>query len=293
MSLLPFVIVDVFTKTPGGGNPLAVVFDAEGCDDTTLQRIAREFNFSETTFVLPPTDDAHDYRVRIFTPTREVPFAGHPNIGTACVLAQRGLARDGGLRFEELAGTVEVEVTSEPQLWARLRAPGALTTGDSETVNLVAEAIGLAPTDIATDAHAPLEASVGLAFTMIELKSREALSRAEVNATALKTAHAAGINPDLHCYVRDGQTIEARMFAPIDGVIEDPATGSANCALTALLTALHHEDDVRLEWQVSQGVDMGRPSALALTTEKSGGQLGGVWLAGHSRVFAEGNLRSD
>ncbi|MEL7024081.1 MAG: PhzF family phenazine biosynthesis protein [Pseudomonadota bacterium] len=293
MSSLPFVIVDVFTRTPGGGNPLAVVFDAEGVDDATLQRIAREFNFSETTFVLPPTQTDHDYRVRIFTPTREVPFAGHPNIGTACVLAERGMARNGGFRFEELAGTVEIEVTTQPELWARLRAPGALTTGDGESVGLVAEAIGLAPNDIVTDTHEPLEASVGLEFTMVELRTRQALSRAEVNVTALKAAHAAGINPDLHCYVRDAQNIEARMFAPMDGVIEDPATGSANCALTALLTALHPDEDVRLEWQVSQGVDMGRPSVLALATEKIGGRLSDVWLAGHSRVFADGKLRLD
>ncbi|MEL7311399.1 MAG: PhzF family phenazine biosynthesis protein [Pseudomonadota bacterium] len=292
MSQLPYVIVDVFTLTPGGGNPLAVVFDAEGEDDLTLQRIAREFNFSETTFVLPPTSAGHDYRVRIFTPTREVPFAGHPNIGTACVLAERGLVESGRLSFEELAGTVDIEVTTAPDLWAKLLAPGALTQGVPVSTSAVARALGLSDADIELSVHAPLEASVGLPFTMVQLKSQDALDRAEVNVSALKAAHADGINPDIHCYVRDGQNIEARMFAPMDGVIEDPATGSANCALVALLTALHNADDARLDWQVSQGVAMGRPSVLTLTTEKRGGEVRRVWLAGHSRIFAEGTLRT-
>lgn len=293
MIRLPYVIVDVFTTLPGGGNPLAVVFDAESLDDRALQRIAREFNFSETSFVLPADDPSCDHRLRIFTPTREVPFAGHPNIGTAAVLAQRGMAERGQLRLEELAGVVEIEVKSLPDPWARLRAPGELTRGEAIAVSQVAAALGLNEADIDVSQHAPVEASVGLPFTMVQLTTREALARAEVNVSALKAAHADGINPDLHCYVREGQNIETRMFAPMDGVVEDPATGSANCALVALLTALHDEDELTLEWDVSQGVDMGRPSALALTTEKTAGHVRSVWLAGHSRIFAEGLLRAD
>lgn len=288
---LDFVITDVFTEVAGGGNPLAVVLDADSLDTAAMQRIAREFNFSETTFVVSPTRDDCIHRVRIFTPTREVPFAGHPNIGTACVLAELGRLDSASVVFDELAGPVPIELRSNGA--ARLLAPGSLERGEALAPALLAQTLGLPTEAVVTKTHAPCEASVGLPFTMVELTDRATLSHASIDPSALNRAVQAGINPDIHCYVRDGQSLSARMFAPMDGVPEDPATGSANCALVGLLADIDTRDDLALDWQVEQGVDMGRPSRLLLTTEKRDGVVVAVHLEGHSRHFARGRLMID
>ncbi|MEL6214889.1 MAG: PhzF family phenazine biosynthesis protein, partial [Pseudomonadota bacterium] len=157
-----FAIVDVFTRDAGGGNPLAVFFDGRGISDTAMQRLAREFNFSETTFVLPSDRDDCDFRVRIFTPTREVPFAGHPNIGTACALAARGMLEQSQVRFEELAGRVVLTVDREQADHARLRAPETFSEGESYPIALVSSVLGLAEDEIDISVHDPCEASTGL-----------------------------------------------------------------------------------------------------------------------------------
>ncbi len=288
-----FAIVDVFTRDAGGGNPLAVFFDGRGISDTAMQRLAREFNFSETTFVLPSNRDDCDFRVRIFTPTREVPFAGHPNIGTACALAARGMLEHSQVRFEELAGRVVLTVDREQADHARLRAPESFSEGESYPISLVSSVLGLAEDEIDTSVHDPCEASTGLPFSCVALKSEASLRRAKVDLHALDIAVAAGVNPDLHCYVRDGQKIEARMFAPLDGVPEDPATGSANCALVGLLASRDPSVPDAADWHVSQGVQMGRPSQLELHTVKQEGAVLEIYLAGACRAFATGRARID
>ena len=287
---------DVFTDTRFGGNQLAVLPEAEGLSDRQMQQIAREFNFSETTFVLPP-EAGHDRRVRIFTPPREVPFAGHPNIGTAFVLASMGafgpLDAPMSVTFEEQAGLVPIAIEKREggRIWCELTAPQGLTLGRTVSAQAVAAAVSLSADDILTTAHAPQMASVGLPFLIAELRDRGALERARPDVSGLEGLVADGIElPDLHLYVKtsDGFDIRARMFAPMDGVPEDPATGSANCALVGLLSHLDEAAGGSFSWRIAQGVEMGRPSVLEARTEKRDGEVVNVWIGGESVMVSEG-----
>ncbi|MCU0300567.1 MAG: PhzF family phenazine biosynthesis protein [Candidatus Nanopelagicales bacterium] len=296
-----FVTCDVFTDVRFGGNPLAVLLDARGLTASQMQQVAREFNYSETTFVLPP-ERAGDRRVRIFTPTREVPFAGHPNVGTAFVLATLGelgtLERERQVVLEEPAGDVPVTVRplGSGRFRCELRAPEPPSVGPPVPVGLVATAMGLEPGDVATDRHAPCVASVGLPFVLVELRDEDALRRARPDEPALRRLLAAGAaTADVHCYVRtpdspDGVDLRTRMFAPFDGVPEDPATGSANAALAGLLSALAPERDGDFAWTITQGVEMGRPSRMDARTEKRLGQVLGVWIGGESVLVSRGTI---
>jgi trans-2,3-dihydro-3-hydroxyanthranilate isomerase len=270
-----FVTVDVFTDRLFGGNPLAVVPDAGGLTAAQMQAIAGEFNLSETTFVLPPNDPAHSAEVRIFTPKFELPFAGHPNVGTAFVLAERGHPHD-PLVFEEKAGLVPLELLREggAVVGARLTAPQPLTRGEDVAMDVVAAACALEPDDIETRRHMPCVAGCGAVFIFAEVKSRQALERArprgEVFARHFPVDGATGI----HLYLADGSDdfdIHARMFAPLHGVAEDPATGSANVALAGLLASLRPEPDLSLGLRIAQGIEMGRPSLLDASAEKRAG----------------------
>jgi trans-2,3-dihydro-3-hydroxyanthranilate isomerase len=293
-----FVTCDVFTDTRFGGNPLAVVLDAEGLTNAQMQQVAREFNYSETTFVLP-AEQGHDRRVRIFTPGREVPFAGHPNVGTAFVLASLGefgrIDEPLVVTFEEVAGPVPVSVQrlDGGGIRCELRAPEALSLGPDLPVAAVAEAVGLTQKDIVMDRHRPRVASVGLEFIIVELVDRSALERARPDEAALGRLVALGAStPDIHLYVADGTDgfdLRARMFAPLDGVAEDPATGSANAALVGLLASFDDTDGERA-WRIAQGVEMGRPSVLEARVQRVGGEVVGVWIGGSSVQVAEGTI---
>ena len=237
---------DVFTDTRFGGNQLAVLPEAAGLGPEQMQQVAREFNYSETTFVLP-AEAGHDCRVRIFTPMNEVPFAGHPNIGTAFVLAGMGVFGAIGepreVTFEEQAGLVAVTIErrGEERIWCELTAPQRLTLGPLVAVRSVAAAVSLADEDILTTSHAPRVVSVGLPFVIAELKDRDALERARPDLAGFESLVSQGVDPpDVHLYVRtsDGFDLRASMFSPLDGIPEDPATGSANCALAGLLSHL-------------------------------------------------------
>ncbi len=269
---IPYVTVDVFTDTRFGGNPLAVFTDARGLSDREMQQLAAEMNYSETTFVLPPSDPVHTARVRIFNRVQEMPFAGHPNVGTGCVLASMGRDQGGLLRFEEIAGLVEVRVERGADgtlLGAHIAAPKPLALAEELPVEAIAACAGLRPADIVTARHRPTMASVGLAFCIAEV-TPEALARAAPNlpafqALAQDTGHGDRPSLHLHCYARDGQRtspqrLRTRMFAPISGTWEDPATGSANAALAAFLLSL--TDAERADYEIVQGVEMGRPSLL-------------------------------
>ena len=174
MPTFSFVTVDVFTDRRFGGNPLAVFPDARGMSDADMQSLAAEFNLSETTFVLPPADPANTARVRIFNRKSEMPFAGHPNVGTGWVLAQQGRAKDGVLRFEEIAGLVEVQVAPDS---VTIAAPQPLSLGPEMPVELVAGCVGLSTGEVMTTAHQPVSASVGNSFVIAEVTG-EALTRA-------------------------------------------------------------------------------------------------------------------
>jgi trans-2,3-dihydro-3-hydroxyanthranilate isomerase len=260
--------VDVFTDRRFGGNPLAVFTDARGLSDAEMQSLAAEMNYSETTFVLPPADAANTARVRIFNRTQEMPFAGHPNVGTGCVLAAMGRDRNGVLLFEEIAGLVKVRVTRDAAgrlTGAHIDAPQPLSVGRELSVDGVAACIGLAPSDIVVSAHPPRWASVGLPFYFVQVMPA-ALERAAPDLAAFqRLASTLGQPPDrlsIHCYARNqaSNKIDARMFAPISGTWEDPATGSANAALAAFLLSLGSE--ARASFDIAQGVTMGRPSRL-------------------------------
>ena len=272
MPTFEYVTVNVFTATRFAGNPLAVFTDARGLSDVQMQALAREFNLSETTFVLPPDNPQHHARVRIFTPMVELPFAGHPNVGTGFVLASRMDNPPEHLVFEELAGLVRVHILrgrDNAITGARIAAPRALSIDIAIPTELVAACASLAVEDIATTAHTPLIASVGTPFVIAEVASVAALSRANPDIAAFrKAAEQFGelsTRFSLLIYARrdgDATKLRARMFAPLGGVLEDPATGSANAALAALLTSLAPGENADLHYEIEQGVEMGRPSQI-------------------------------
>jgi trans-2,3-dihydro-3-hydroxyanthranilate isomerase len=275
-----YVTVDVFTAERFGGNPLAVFPEAAGLSDAEMQTIAREFNYSETTFVLPPAEPAHTARVRIFTPTREMPFAGHPNIGTACVLARAALARGEAvprpLLFEEIAGLVPVTVRLEggSVLDAELRAPLPLSRQADLDPAGVAACLSLAERDVLTAAHLPQVVSVGAAFVVVEVSGLEALGRVRPNSVTWEDVLPRDGASSIYAYARmPGDALRSRMFTR--SLYEDPATGSATAAAAALLLDL--TDQSRLALTVHQGVEMGRPCLLHATAwREAGGIAAGV-----------------
>ncbi len=295
----PYFICDVFTDQRFGGNPLAVLPDAQGLSGEQMQKIAREFNFSESTFVLPP-EQGHHKQVRIFTPTTEVPFAGHPNVGTAFALCENGdfgaLEDSLDITFEEKAGLVPIRVESrERGIWCELKAPESLSLGEPVSVALAAQVLSLPESAIETKNHLPQVASVGLPFLMVELKSKDHLEAARVHGSSMDRLVEQNVTPDVHLYIKsqDDFDIRARMFAPMDGVPEDPATGSANCALVGLLTHISEATEGCFSWRIAQGVEMGRPSVLEARTIKSEGKLEAVFIGGYSVLISEGTLFLD
>jgi trans-2,3-dihydro-3-hydroxyanthranilate isomerase len=291
-----YYICDVFADTRFGGNQLAVLPEAQGLSDRQMQQVAREFNFSETTFVLP-AEQGHTRRVRIFTPAAEIPFAGHPNVGTAFVLAATGALGpiDTALRvtFEERAGLVPITIhRRQGTLWCQLSAPERLSLGKIVPVEVLAGAVSLAPADVVIATHHPQVASVGLPFVVTELRDRSALERARVNGPGFDALVTLGVVPDVHLYVRsrDQFDIRARMFAPFDGVPEDPATGSANCALAGLLSHCEAAEDGDTSWRIAQGVELGRPSLLEASAEKRGGVVVATRVGGASVLVSEGTM---
>ena len=264
-----YATADVFTDRPFGGNPVAVVRDATGLSTAQMQALALEFNYVETTFVLPPSDPAHTAHVRIFTPDREVPFAGHPTIGTAFLLAREHMARGEALPdrfvFEEAAGPVHVTILQEDGMvvGAELLSPEPLSLRSEVDPAHAAACIGLAGGDVRVDVHGPRVISVGLPFLVLELASHDALRRARPDRRAYDAVLPLDGARSVYAYTRDvdgsdgGGDLQARMFT--SRLVEDPATGSATAALTALI-AQSRGDDVHLK--VAQGVDMGRPSLL-------------------------------
>ena len=291
-----FLICDVFTNQRFGGNQLAVLPEASGLSDAQMQQIAREFNFSESTFVLPSTTGC-TRRVRIFTPGAELPFAGHPNVGTAFVLATIGalgeIGAEATVTFEEKAGGVPVQIRREGDGFrCVLSAPEPLSIGKGVDVSLAANAISISPADVVTSTHAPQAASVGLAFLFCEVTSRDVLGRARVNLNAFEALAQQGVPGNVLYYTRsgDGFDIRARMFAPMDGIFEDPATGSANCALGAMLAHYQSAAQGTFAVRIAQGVEMGRPSVLMAEADKREGRVVAARIGGDSVMVCDGYL---
>lgn len=287
---VPFVTVDVFTDRRFAGNPLAVILDARELSDGEMQQIAREFGYSETTFVLPPRDPANTANVRIFTPTTEVPFAGHPNVGTAFALGNLGSLFGSPigtqLRFEEKAGLAEIELArvGARVTGATIQAPGPLTVGSSVPPAELAPCISLEAADLETQHHAPVFASVGLKFILVEVKDLAVLARAAPRLEPLAVLHEAYAHEETDCaiflYAWVGSDhVRARMFAPLDNVPEDPATGSASAALGAYLASLNAETRDR-HLLVEQGVEMGRRSLIHVDVETKAGRFERVRITG-------------
>ena len=292
---LDFVTVDVFTSERFGGNPLAVVLDGAGLSAVQMQAVAAEFNLSETTFVLPAKDPAHTAKVRIFTPKFEMPFAGHPNVGTGFVVGQRDAGGD-RLVFEEKSGLVAIELLREggAVVGARLTAPQPLRHGEDDVYSdIVAAACGLDVSDIETHSHMPRIAGCGAPFVFAELKSLAALARARPQTDMFARHFPVGLATGIHLYVRDGSgaiDIRARMFAPLHGVFEDPATGSANVALAGLLASLRPEPDIELRLRIAQGVEMGRPSLMEASADKRGGEVVATHIGGRCVPVMRGTI---
>ena len=294
-----YITVDVFTDRAFGGNPLAVILDAGGLSTAQMQAIASEFNYSETTFVLPPQDPAHDAQVRIFTVRSEIPFAGHPNVGTAFVLATQAAKPPARLLFEEKAGLVPVEILIEggKVVGAELTAPQGLKKLSQLTAEQAAACASLAAADIRTDRHPPQIVSVGLPFLVAELASRDALRRARPDADAFARTLPCDGSDAVYLYTRDVPTTEAcdlqaRMFHPgSSGLSEDPATGSATAAAAALLADLSSERDGELKLRIGQGVDMNRPSLLLTRVRKANGVVMSTHVGGACVQMMEGTFR--
>ncbi|HZH08873.1 MAG TPA: PhzF family phenazine biosynthesis protein [Microvirga sp.] len=295
-----FITLDVFTSERFTGNPLAVVLDAEGLDDTRMQTIAKEFNLSETVFVFPPADPHQRADLRIFTPGRELPFAGHPTVGTAVLLAL--LDRNGepgavAFGLKEKVGIVPcvAEVKDGLSGHARFRLPRLPSSwGEGKDTTACAWALGLDPTEIGFDRHVPSRHSGGVAYDLVPVASLDALARAYPKSEAFDNAFGDSDHPAAYVYTRmpnaDGLRFRARMFGPGMGVVEDPATGSAVAAFAGALMQCEPLGDGEHNIVIEQGVEMGRPSQIALQMTIRNGALVSAEIGGGAVMVTRGEI---
>lgn len=297
---LRYHLLDVFTTRPFGGNPLAVFPDAGGLDAATMQRVAGELNLSESIFLLPPTRPDALRRARIFTPKMELPFAGHPTLGAAHLLVETGVAPlvDGEARFalEEAAGLIPLVVRrgDDGALVAQLTAAQAPVAGPPAPPRAeLARLLGLGEGDLAADAEAAA-ISVGVPFLLVPLASRAALGRARLDLDRWREQLADAWAPHVAVFCREPAAPDAdlgvRMFAPAMGIVEDPATGAAAACLAAWLAWREPAADGAFAWTIEQGVEMGRPSRLAIAADKRGGAVAAIRVGGASVRLGAGEL---
>ena len=300
--------VDVFTDRMFGGNQLAVFPDASGITDEQMMNITREFNFSETVFVLPPQEKQNSRRIRIFTPGRELPFAGHPTVGTAFVLAATGeIPFAGGqerIVLEELVGPVTVLIrgTQGKPVYTQLTAAKLPEANNSPiTATDLARLLGLETSDVLDDVLRPQIYSCGTPFLFVPLRSADALAKARVQSGAWDEISRSTEIPEMYLVTQDvwrsGPTspiaagiVRARMYAPGLGIPEDPATGSAAAALGGYLATRADNGDSSLHWTIFQGVEMGRPSKIELEVERHGGEISAVHVGGESVLVSSGTF---
>jgi trans-2,3-dihydro-3-hydroxyanthranilate isomerase len=293
-------LLDVFTDRPLSGNPLAVLTEADGLDDATMQAVAREFNLSETVFVVAPRDPVHTARLRIFTPAMELPFAGHPTIGAACLIAQSRAPDMIGrqplrLVLEERVGPVVCEVyRARGALRASFIAPQApQLLGAAGESAAIAGALGLSAEEIGFDAHEPVLASAGLPFAFAPVRSLEALNRVRPDYSAFAGAFALE-RPAAFVYTREtadpAHHVQARVFVPGLGAHEDPATGSAACAFAAVAVHFEQPEDGEHTIVIEQGFAIARPSLIDLTMQLFEGALIQTSVGGACAIVGEGTL---
>jgi trans-2,3-dihydro-3-hydroxyanthranilate isomerase len=296
-----FAVYDVFSSKRLAGNPLAVVFEPEGLDDAAMQAIAGEFNLSETVFVLPPGDAAHRARLRIFTPTAELPFAGHPTVGAAVLLARLdAVEQQSEITLGETIGPVRCTVSPArggvgSARFALPRLPeyagAAAAPGD------IAAARGLAVGDLGCEDYAPGRWSAGVGFTMVPVRGLDAMRRARPDTGRWDAAFGrSGPHRAAFLFCREtveaGHAFHARMFAPPLGIAEDPATGSAVANLAGMVARHGGLGDGEHELPVEQGYEMGRPSVLRLGIVLRGGALAGGSIGGDAVLVSEGTIEA-
>jgi trans-2,3-dihydro-3-hydroxyanthranilate isomerase len=290
----PFVTLDVFTDRRFAGNPLAVVLESRGLEDAGMQAAAREFNLPETVFVLPPADDRHRARLRIFTPARELPFAGHPTVGTAVLLGQ---SRGGEMVLEEEIGAVRchVEPLGSDRGFARFDLPKLPErVGEAADAALIAAALGLAPAELGFAGFVPAVWSAGAAFTFVPVRDRAAVARSRPDMARWADAVGASLGVFVFCGETEdaNNTFHARMFAPTLGIAEDPATGSAVAALAGLVTHSGAVGDGDHEMRIEQGYEMGRPSLIDLAISIRAGRLVAGAIGGRAIVVSDGMIEA-
>jgi trans-2,3-dihydro-3-hydroxyanthranilate isomerase len=299
---LTFHTLDVFTDTRFGGNPLAVVLDADGLDTARMQAIAREFNLSETVFVLKPENPAHSARLRIFTPTAELPFAGHPTVGTAAMLAKLRMPADARMEqsivlLEEGIGAVRVgvRVREGQAAFAEFDAPrlpeaiGRITSKER-----VAAALGLIPSEIGFENHLPARFAAGVSFAFVPVATLEAIAKARPNLAHWSAAFGGQGLVGAFLYTRQcihtTSAFHARMFAPDSGIVEDPATGSAAIGLAGAIQEFDALPDGLHKRAIEQGYEMERPSHIQLTLDVAKGRLRTVRIGGQVVEVSAGRM---
>ncbi len=295
MTSLPFFTTDVFTTTAYAGNPLAIVEKADGLSTAQMQRMARQFNLSETIFVQTPDDPAHTAKVRIFFPTAEIPFAGHPTIGCAIHLAE---SRNGPgdftdhITLEEVAGLVPVDVIRNDGVTrAEFTAPKLPVPMAGETdAEMIATGLGLTAAEIGFDAHRPAIWSAGPDFLFVPVDSLDALARAKPTQPGWADIITKS-NEAVYVYARGGAgDFQARMFAPEHGMPEDPATGSASAIFAAQLHAAGEVTEPSASWRLAQGYNMGRPSDIGLAIDTADGQVSAIRISGSAVPVMSGQI---
>jgi len=303
MPAYAFRIVNVFAEEALAGNPLAVFEDARSMDERTMQALALQFNLSETTFVLPPENPEHTFRLRIFTPAEELPFAGHPTVGSAFVLAHAGRIPLQGEKtsivFGENVGPVRVDIRAHngkpvsSQLWvAQLPEFGPPAPATEE----IAVALGLDPDDVLEDERdRPVTVSCGTPYLCVPLRSLDAVRRARISwewwNRTMSTHWTRAVFLFSHETESKDATVQARMFAPVFGIEEDPATGSAAAAFAGYLARREKLTAGSARWVIDQGIEMGRPSRMEVEADAANGALTAVRVAGPSVVMTEGHLQ--
>jgi trans-2,3-dihydro-3-hydroxyanthranilate isomerase len=304
MPALRFIQVDVFTETPFCGNPLAVILDGQGLTGEQMQAIAREMNLSETTFILPPTDAAAQAKVRIFTPQLELPFAGHPVVGTSYVLATEGpIPRPQGnfeIRLELGVGVLPVEIACingvVTQVTMTQRTPQFLAILPPDDVAQLARGLGLDPQDIVRTGLPAQLVSTGLPQLMVPVGSLAAVQAITLELGLLHTICQRYDTHSLYVFTRETVTpsahIHTRLFAPLAGVLEDPATGSASGALGAYLVQhqVYGGAAAVVHLENEQGYELGRPSRIFIEVERSGSTISRVRVGGHVVKVIDGTV---
>ncbi|MDR3493059.1 MAG: PhzF family phenazine biosynthesis protein [Ancalomicrobiaceae bacterium] len=299
----PYAVLDVFTRHALAGNPLAVVFEADGLSSETMQKLAREFGLPETVFILTPSRPNHTAKLRIFTPGRELDFAGHPTVGAAAILASRRFgevekAMDAMIVVEENVGPVRCSVKLDPAGAAyaefgvpRLAAPLSATFGER---GAVADALGLSPADIGFENHRPSAWTCGAPFIFIPVAGLDAMARTKLAVENWYHAFGTSDRVGAYLYTREcvnhDSRFHARMFAPEAGIPEDPATGAAAAAFAGVILSFDAPTDGLHHFRIEQGIEMGRPSLVDLTIEVEGGMLKAERIGGYAVMLAEGEL---